>query len=93
MTGRGDILAHVDYNSRPSARGIYLLYSDLQYQRRYNSRPLHEEHLADEADEDEKTAHYKPQMEIYAKALQAIYHKPVADKNLVFLRTGRQVSC
>ena len=22
MTGRGDILAHVDYNSRPSTRGI-----------------------------------------------------------------------
>ena len=51
------------------------------------------DYIADEADEAEKTAHYKPQLEIYANALQAIYHKPVADKNLVFLRTGRQVSC
>lgn len=58
----------------------------------YNSCPC-EEHLADEAEEDEKTAYYKPQLEIYAKALQAIYHKPVAGKNLVSLRTCRQVSC
>lgn len=51
------------------------------------------DYIADEADEAEKTAHYKPQLEIYANALQAIYHKPVADKNLVFLRTGQQISC
>ena len=55
--------------------------------------PLCEGHLADEADEDEKVAYYKPQLEIYAEALQAIYHKPVAGKNLVSLRTCRQVSC
>ena len=54
---------------------------------------LCEEHLADEAEEDEKTAYYKQQLEIYAKALQAIYHNPVAGNNLVSLRTCRQVSC
>ena len=51
------------------------------------------DYIADETDEAAKVEHYRPQLAVYATALEAIYHKSITDKNLVFLRTGSQVSC
>lgn len=51
------------------------------------------DYIADETDEAAKVEHYRPQLAVYATALEAIYHKSITDKNLVFLRMGSQVSC
>jgi ATP-dependent helicase/nuclease subunit A len=42
-------------------------------------------------EEEARAEHYRPQMEAYAFALAAITEKPVAERVLVFLSTGREV--
>lgn len=40
----------------------------------------------------EKAETYRPQLDLYAKALSEIYHKPICGKNMVFLRTGEKAA-
>lgn len=39
----------------------------------------------------EKATEYKPQLDIYAKALNTIYHKPIVERNIIFVRNGEKV--
>ncbi|MFO1477680.1 MAG: PD-(D/E)XK nuclease family protein [Verrucomicrobiota bacterium] len=45
-----------------------------------------------EAELESRTAHYRPQLELYARALERIYGRPVRQRSLYFLAVRRAVA-